>query len=517
MKRILVLLAAILACVAIATVTNYSKRQPASNAVEAEASAAAPRPHRPTAFGINLAPAIYWTNERSFMNLAAGAGAWRSINNGWKTIDSGQVDRNGNLLWLQPGEQAALPLARPPASHSGDVAIHCRYAGRGQVDGVGMVAPAGGPGRIDFTWRHDISIAYVRINATDRADPVRNIDCREAGADPKLLFDPAFVDSLRPYKAVRFLDWQLTNVNVAGNWAKRTLPGAVIQSGPQGVAVEHMVTLANMAKVNPWFVMPWNADAAYMTNFARTVHDHLDPSLTAYVEIGNEIWNMQFPASRQALEEGLRAGLGKANDEARMRRYGEHATQGFKIWERVYARDPKRLVRVLSGQNAWPELLVDALDYRDTARHVDALASAPYFGQPLLAEPPADTSDIGPLFPKLNASIDPVLASARRFKQIADSRGLRYLGYEGGQHVNYAGKDATLIARLNRDPRMGDAFRLYLSRWNRDFGDLLMIFHSVSPTGTAMHFGLAEYSGQPMIETPKRKAVLDAIAATKRK
>jgi hypothetical protein len=99
---------------------------------------------------------------------------------------------------------------------------------------------------------------------------------------------------------------------------------------------------------------------------------------------------------------------------------------------------------------------------------------------------------------------------------MADAHGLRFIAYEGGQHISYRGPDATLIGRLSRDPRMGKAYRLYLAGWDRQFGDLLMLYHSVSPIGRTMHFGLAEHSGQPLAETPKRKAVLDAIAGLKR-
>ena len=520
MKRFLVLLGAATLCIAIASITNYSKQQPASNAVETPATAAPalpvarPLPHQPTAFGVNLFTAAYWSNERAFMNLASG-GAWRSIHGQWSEFDYHRLDGAGYVRSLLPGEQAALALTRPPAAYHADVPIHCRFDGKGTVGGVSVVAPKLGPNTLDFIWRHDIETAHFRVDATDPVDPIRNIDCREAGADPKAVFDPAFVDSLRPYKAVRFMDWQQANGNLTGNWAQRTLPSYMIQASGQGVALEHMVLLANLAKVDPWFVLPWKADPVYVENFARYVHDHLDPGRTAYIEVGNEIWNKDFPAARDALAEGMAQKLGKTEDEARMRRYAQHAVEDFRIFERIFADNPKRMVRVLSGQNAWPDLILFALDYKDTAQHVDALSSALYFGQQLLAEPPADTRDIGPLFPKLVASIDATFTTARRFKQIADSHGLRYVGYEGGQHVSYQGPDRTLVPRLNRDPRMGDAFRIYLSRWDHEFGDLLLIYHSTSPMGSNVSFGLAEYSGQPLSETPKRKALLDAIAALK--
>lgn len=514
MKRILVLVLVALLCVGIVRITHYSKTQPAAvgNAVEAPATAAPPLPRQPTGYGINLSYAAFWTRERAFMNLAAGGG-WNAIRGGaWSELPANRIDPDGTVLGLQPGESVALSLTRPPRSRRGDLAIRCRYEGQGTVGGVAMVAPQAQPGRLDFIWRQDIETAYFRIDATDPANPIRHIDCREADADPKLLFDPAFVDSVRPYRAIRFMDWMQANMNRAGDWTRRTRASSTIQAGPQGVAVEHLVALANQAKVDPWFVMPWNADAIYMENFARYVHDHLDPARTAYVEVGNEVWNLDFPAGKQALAEGQRLKLGATPDEARMRRYAQRSVEGFRIWERVFADAPKRIVRILSGQNAWIDPFMMALTYKDTAAHVDALSSAVYFGQTLFAEPPADTRDLTPLFAPLNASIASTFEAARRYKAAADARGLRYIAYEGGQHSSYSGPDKTLIPRLNRDPRMGDAYRLFLRGWDREFGDLLMIYHSTSPIGSSIHFGLAEYSGQPLVETPKRKAVLDIIA-----
>lgn len=511
MRRLWVLAAAALLCVGIAMLANYSKQQPASNAVESPATAAMPLPRQPTRFGINLYTPAYWSQERAFMNLAAG-GAWRSIRGGWSDFDPRRIDREGTVLSLAPGEQAALALTRPPAAFREDVPIRCHYEGQGKVGGVSVVSPVSQPGRFDFVWRHDIDIAHVLIEETDPRDPIRHIDCREANADPKLLFDPAFIDFIRPFKTLRFLDWQAANPNVAGNWKQRTLPTNIIQDGQQGVAVEHLVALANQAKIDPWFVMPWKADAEYMENFARYVHDHLDPGRTAYVEIGNEIWNPGFPAAQQAIAEGMSKKLGATKDEARMRRYAEHSVEGFKIWEKVFADKPDRIVRVLSGQNEWPDLFLMAIDYGDTASHVDAVSSALYFGHEVLEKPPTNTTDLAPIFAAVDTSMDRAFGFARKFKGFADARGLRYIGYEGGQHLKYQGPDATLIARLNRDPRMGDAYRRYMTKWDKEFGDLLMLYASVAPMNSGIHFGLAEYSGQPLSEAPKRRAVLDMLS-----
>ncbi len=511
--RTIVPVAAIMLCVLIAKV-NHPEEGNSFTAPARAATQAAPVPHRPTAFGLNLSYPAYWSNERAFMNLAAG-GIWQAPHNGWKDFDPARIDQESTIRSLAPGEIAAMALVRPAAAYRSDVAITCFYDGKGVLGGIGVKDGKASPGRFDFTWPAGTK-ALIRLDMTDPADPVRHIDCREAGADRKAVFDRAFVDGLRPYKAIRYLDWQAANGNVAGNWAQRTLPTSTIQGGPQGVAVEYLVLLANQAKVDPWFVMPWNTDDESMERFATYVRDHLDPGRTAYVEIGNEIWNMSFPAARQALAEGELAKLGSNRDEARMRRYAQKVTQSFRIWERVFAGQMPRIVRILSGQNAWPELMTIALDYQDTASHLDALAMAPYFGQALLLEPPADTSDLGPLFAKLDGMVQETFVPALRAKQMADARGLRFLGYEGGQHITYSGKDATLIPRLNRDPRMADSYRKYLDAWDRQFGDMLMLLASSGAAGSNAAFGMTEYSGQPLSETPKRRAVLEAIERLKR-
>jgi hypothetical protein len=485
------------------------------DAVNSPAVASVDVAHRHTGFGLNLSFPAYWSRERAFMNLTTG-GNWQAPGNGWKEFDPARIGRDGMVSTLAPGEIAALGLVRPAASYVRDVAITCRYRGMGKLGAIGANNAQASPGRLDFIWPTASINVLLRLDAIDPADPIRELDCREANADRKAVFDGGFVDGLRPYRAIRYLDWQAANNNVAGDWEKRTLPTAIIQGGEQGVAVEHLVALANLAGVDPWFVMPWNADATYVANFAQYVHDHLAPGRTAYVENGNEIWNLDFAAAKQALAEGERARLGANPDEARMRRYAQKSVAAFKIWERIFADNPKRIVRVLSGQNAWPELLQIALNYKDTSAHIDALATAPYFGQALLKDPPTATTDLAPLFVKLDASIHESLDAALRTKEMADSRGLRYLGYEGGQHVTYSGPDRTLITRLNRDPRMGESYRKYLAAWDRQFGDVLMLLASAGPPGANAAFGMVEYSGQPIDQTPKRKAVLEAIRTLKR-
>lgn len=467
-------------------------------------------PSQPTRIGINLTTPLWWNGERAFMNLAAG-GTWSAAGNGpWTPFDPARLDPGGDVVSLKPGEQAILVMTPPTAIRFGAVPIRCRFEGQGAVDIFPNAGAVTTGNVVDFTWAQKASASFL-IKASNPADPVRHIDCRERDADPKTLFHPAFLDSIRPFYAMRFLDWQGANMNLGGHWARRTPANATVQAGPEGVAVENLVALSNQTGVNPWYVMPWKADAVYVRNFAQYVHDHLDPKRTIYLEIGNEAWNTAFPIGQQLLAEIKTSAPGKDANVARMEAYADKVVFNFKIWEDVFRDNPKRLVRILSGQAAWPDLIRPALAYRDTAKHVDALSSGPYFGQTLMADAAVPTKTLDKLFADLDASIEPAIQNSLQFRAIAEQHGLRYIAYEAGQHVTYTGPDETAIRRLNQDPRMGVIYAKYLAAWRRRVGDVIMMFASAGPISRNAAWGLSEYEGQSLSEAPKRKAVLEAI------
>ena len=154
-----------------------------------------------------------------------------------------------------------------------------------------------------------------------------------------------------------------------------------------------------------------------------------------------------------------------------------------------------------------------ALAYRDTVQNVDAIASAPYFGYDI-KETKIDPGDTNALFRELDRQINEVAGQMRKGKSLADQYGVRYVTYEAGEGVINSGPDDLAVGRLNRDPRMADLYHRYLDTWGREAGDLIMIFGNISPVRPQSAWGLAEYPGQPLSETPKRRAVLETIAAS---
>ncbi len=473
----------------------------------------------PGALGINVATPTYWGGERSFMNLASG-GDWmasRQNQGGWAPFDPARLDALGNIKSLLPGENANYNLVPPEAAYTPQaVRIRCKWQGAGTVQPGGVVRNVamgqGNSFEFDWTGTKDAAkpnAAWITVAATTPADPVRQIDCREAKADEKALFSPDFVKLIADYKVVRFLDWQGTNKNpLAVTWANRTKPESQSQATDLGVAVEHMVALANQTGADPWFTMLWNGDEDYVRRFAEHVRDNLAPERRVYVELSNEVWNYVFPQTQQAEREGVEADLSPHRFQAMIWRYADKTVWMMKIWSEVFAAQPDRLVRVLAAQHDGAWAIGEMLKRQDTAKNIDALATAPYFGYATLEEPRTKVKDPAVLFDFLAKDLEASMTKAMDNKKLAEQYGLRYIAYEAGQHI-VSHTEIDTVALLNRDPRMYDLYKTYLAAWRDKVGDLMTIFQTTGGVSQYGAWGIQEYPGQTLDQTPKRRAILE--------
>ena len=60
---------------------------------------------------------------------------------------------------------------------------------------------------------------------------------------------------------------------------------------------------------------------------------------------------------------------------------------------------------------------------------------------------------------------------------------------------------------MQRDPRMADVYRRYLAEWDRRIRSTLTLYASTAPIAEYGSWGLMEYAGQPIDQTPKLRAV----------
>lgn len=496
--RVCTPLVALVASVPLLSSSSCSEAPQAAETQAAPASLA----HRKTVVGVNLSGLQWYGNQRAFANLMA-VSAW---SDGWKGRSPDLTDERGTVKSLRPGQFAPAMLGLPAGPFK-SVRVRCTYKGKGAVRSDGFVRYVGA-GRgyydFDFVWPAKLgSNGYIQIEKTDPTDPIRDFDCREPDMPADAVYAPAFITSLRGFKVIRFLDWQETNGNQGGKWSRfAPIGGQFRRGGPEGVRVEDMVLLANQSHSNPWFLMPYNADEEYISSFAKYVHDHLDPGLVAHVELSNEVWNYVFPATQQAWKEGVAAGLSTNEHQALLRRYAQKSVEALKIWTRIFSDNPKRLVRIVSTQNDNPASAEWVLGFGETAKFVDALATAPYFFVSLKGR---SIADVDKTFAELPSAIDRSIGLAVKNKAVAARYGKRFIAYEAGQHL--VTEDQAFAEALQRDPRMGQMYALYLDQWDKNIGDLIVLYSHTSSISKFGSWGLREYADQPASEAPKWAAV----------
>ena len=465
----------------------------------------------PLEIGVNVAPSVYYNTERVFANLAQGSGGWRDPAEGWGGMAAGKLDARGFPL-----TGGVIPLNVPQPVWGGkDVAIVCTWEGSGtvRIDGDTRMAAFGH--RLTFTWKGKRGTGrpsiLIYLTGSKPSDPFRALDCREPGLATNGVFDQRFVDDMKPFGVLRFLDWSNTNGNPANvTWASRT---TLDKSGNDGVALEHMVDLANATDSDPWFTVPYNADETYVRNMARLVHDRLKTGRRAYFELSNEIWNFQFPVANQALNEGLAEKLSPDKYSNHLMRYAEKSVWMHKMLTEAFKDNPSRLVRVVSSQNDNSFTARTILQFRDTADWIDALATAPYFGHGFFKPPfdKATPADLPALFARLEEQRVGTIAKALENKAAADKYGKRYITYEAGQHIIVpAGGPSAVNEAMQRSPMMGQVYDRYIADWKAKIGDTLTFYAATGSISQYGSWGMREYAAQPLSETPKRRAVLAA-------
>ena len=471
---------------------------------------ATPRAAPPTSIGVNVGSLEYWDHERALANLA-GVYPWHfAYKKDYSLSAPEYLNGDGSLRMLPPDEVASKRIVMP-AGPFDTLDIHCTYTGKAVFSAFGLIVKYQRPNNVVFTmrWSPEVSHNHIHVTHMSTADPIRNFDCREAAIPKKAYFAPEFTSFISNFTAVRFIGWQESQQEQP-EWSENAEP-RTSEMSPGGVSVQAMVALANESDVDPWFLLPYKANDAYLRAFAEYVHRHLEPGRVAYVELGNEVWNWNFKTTHWAAGEGMKAKLDNDPFRALLKRYAQKSSHMFTIWRQEFADDPRRLVRVVATQSACTEICFkEILDFENTAANVDALAIAPYFTTKTEGRSVADMDQI---FLEMNASIDKVMSDATVHKKLADHYHKRLIAYEGGQHI--VSQDLALAQALQRDPRMGRLYMRYLGEWQRRVGDRMMLLSATGPIGKFGSWGMREYAGQLESDAPKLAATKAFIARLK--
>lgn len=508
--------------------------------------------------GTNLHRIAQWSTERPFVDIFKSSRQWLTqctakdpgCSNAWNTGEYEQLNLDAGG-WIR-----SLPTPEDPLEYTLVGTVLNRdlggYPGGRYVvlyDGEGTLEyqfdaekdrAASVPGRdvIDVTPSN--AGIWIGITATDpqrTGNYLRNIRVVPADSSEREIFNPEFLNKLKHYKALRFMDWMGTNSSEQKEWHNRptvTSYSYNFQNG--GVPLEIMIDLANRIGSAPWFNMPHMATDAYMKNFAEMVRENLSQDLPIYVEYSNEVWNQEFIQGDWIEQQGIAewSDSSAGNTKKRLNWHGKRTAQMCDIWKEVFNSEQDRVICVMGTQaaNSWTAL--QALDCPlwqegPCQQHgIDALAIAPYFGGYLgskqyesqvqdwtVTQLFEEINNGGVLAPASDGALQTAFSWMQENAQIAKQRNLKLIAYEGGQHlVGHGGVEnnqviADLFIEANRDPRMYDVYLNYLKQWENVGGDLLLHYLAISLPNKWGSWGALEDVDQE--SSPKYRA-LEAFA-----
>lgn len=485
-----------------------------------------------TNIGMNLGGIVDWETAWTFTDVFKHSRSWIpqhvEPDGVWDTQERIETTPEGWVARLKPNQAAATLMCTDSNGVWPSGTYTVLYEGEGTLEFPWNNATVRSfePGKI--TLSVDLSgdtALFLRLTRTDPSDPVRNIRVLMPGfaeTYEKNLFHPDFLDSVRPFAFVRFMDWQRTNEAEHRNpaWSARTTPASRSQALGTGVCPEYMIELCNTLKKDAWFCMPHTADDAYIKSFAELVHDKLDPSLSVYIEHSNEVWNGSFSQHHHAREQGLKLGLSDNDYQAALRYHSRRSVEIFRIWEGVYKGDERdRLIRVLAGHSANTWATEQIIGFEDAYKHADAFAIGPYFGYEFgTPERGDETAEMSPakLLRALPLSVDNTMNDVRKHMELCKARGLDLIAYEGGQHLAGVGPQADnekltqLYLATNRHQGMQRVYRDYLRDWNEITGNApFAAFSHIGRYSKWGSWGAKEFQNQPDSEAPKWRALTD--------
>ncbi|WP_449420759.1 cellulose-binding protein [Phormidium nigroviride] len=525
-------------------------------------------PNSTSPVGVNLSGIADWSTELPFLDAFKSSRKWMTQCDPKEAGCQGELDtKEYNLLNLdENGWVKSLPLPQDSPKYTRVSTLLLRdipnffpsgkyivmYEGEGKIEykfAAKKDEASSQPGRdiidVDATNKEGILLTITATDPNKTGKYIRNIRVihsqDEKAYESGEIFNPKFIDKIKKFRTLRFMDWMSTNGSEQKEWSNRPKPENISYAYQGNVPIEIMVALANKIKANAWFNMPIMATDEYLKNFAQTVKNSLDPNLKVYVELSNEVWNFSFPQSQYALQQG-QARWGKDKQDAYMQWYGMRTAQMCDLWKDIFSEQKDRVVCVISTQTAWKGLENSVLDCsywvaegnKPCYQHgIDVYAITGYFSGNLGA--PENTSIVeswlndsdggfskafkqlrdGGLLGGFKDSLSDGYGLFKYHSEVAQKKGLKLVAYEGGQHiVGIQGNEnneklTNFFIELNRRPEMYELYTKLLENWKEAGGTLFMQYLDIGLPSRWGSWGALEYVGQN--GSPKYNALMDFI------
>jgi hypothetical protein len=265
---------------------------PEKPAAEFESAAASPGGApmgngAPIPVGINLSGVNDWSTQWPFVDVFKASRPWISQRQGTAWGEGGPVKltAQGWVAALEPGQLVETIVMMDRRFPAGNYTL--LYEGEGDIsfvfDNAKIISRE--PGKLVVQVRPNEVGIFMRLKGINPNNPLRNIRFIMPGFETTYQtqpFHPLFLQRLKPFQVIRFMDWGGTNHSKQREWSDRPTVDRPTQA--TGVALDYQIQLANTLKINPWFTLPAEASDDYVRQFATMVRDRLDPSLKVHVE-----------------------------------------------------------------------------------------------------------------------------------------------------------------------------------------------------------------------------------------
>ena len=283
------------------------------------------------------------------------------------------------------------------------------------------------------------------IRSSEALDPVRNIRVLLPGAsesDTHYPFNKAFVDKLKPFKALRFMNWIGSYWSEDSLWSDRRQKDYYTQfnmidwpfAKEKSMAYEYMIQLCNLTGSDLWLSIPFGAGEDYVENLGKLINENLNSGLKVYLEYGNEVWNHGFNYLKQYnyVKENVPSNLAQSDHQYR---YVYHANKAFQAFKKY---NNHQIIRIIGGHQANPDVMrrsLEGLSFLNIASEFDAGSVTDYaFQQDITNEFNSETQ-IKDIAAASRRSMGQALQHIEQNKEQLQTLGKELITYEGGFHA----------------------------------------------------------------------------------
>lgn len=344
------------------------------------------------------------------------------------------------------------------------------------------------------------------------------------------LFTDSFLNAIKPYSALRLMDYLASNGTPVVHWSDRTQEGDALYDTGKGGPWEPMIALANASGKDLWINIPYQADDDYVRRLAILFKTELMPGRKIYLEYSNEVWNSSFPQAAYNIGQAAAESLDphsvlkvrvSADDDpsnavyCAWKRIPERLLQITRIWRDTYG-EPRYGVTVrpvLASQLGWTFILQEQLAFIQTvygppAQQIYGVAGAPYFN--MMGEEGKTGLTTDEVLEDLGKSVDFYASHGLEpYSLMSEQYGVKLMGYEGGVDVGQGEQSLDAKAAAQIDPRMKPLLARYLDSWYANGGSLFMYFTLCGGWSKWGFWGLTDDLDRT---TPKTEAVAELLS-----